>query len=79
MIVPTVLAAFHITWLSRKDKVDFIHNIAVSNWIIANGIWMIGEFYFDDTLRPYAIVFFALGLSTVAFYYVTLFFKKKVN
>lgn len=69
MIIPTFLASAHITWLSRKSTEDFFHNIAVTCWITANAIWMIGEFYFNDTLRPYAIVFFALGLLTVTFYY----------
>ncbi|CAN5176516.1 hypothetical protein BH09BAC1_BH09BAC1_20420 [soil metagenome] len=70
MIVPTLLAAFHITYLSRKYTMDFIHNLAVSCWIIANGIWMVGEFYYNDTTRPYAFIFFAIGLAIVGTYYL---------
>ncbi|UPT66212.1 MAG: hypothetical protein M0D57_17275 [Sphingobacteriales bacterium JAD_PAG50586_3] len=75
MLVPTFLAALHIIWLSRANRTDLFHNIAVGCWITANGIWMIGEFFFKDTLRPYAIVFFIIGLLTIAAYY--LFFHKK--
>lgn len=70
MIVPTVLAAFHITWLSRHNRVELLHNLAVSCWIIANGIWMVGEFFFNDTTRPYALVFFVIGLAFVGSYYL---------
>jgi glucose dehydrogenase len=75
MIVPTFLAAFVIVWLGRANRADLFHNAAVCSWITANGIWMIGEFFYNDTLRPYAIVFFILGLSLIAFYY--LFLHKK--
>ncbi len=82
MIIPTVIAAFYITYLSRKDHVDLIHNIAVCCWIIANGIWMIGEFYYNDTTRPYALIFFTLGLLIVGVYYLGVlpwqYFKRKV-
>lgn len=70
MIAPTLLAAIHITWLGRNNWTDLAHNIAVSCWITANAIWMIGEFFYDDTLRPYAIVFFVLGLLVVSAYYL---------
>lgn len=69
MIVPTVAAAFHITWLGRKNTADLYHNLAVSNWICANAVWMIGEFFFDDTLRPFSAVFFSMGFIFLAAYY----------
>jgi hypothetical protein len=78
MIAPTLLAAIHITWLSRKSWTELAHNIAVSSWITANAIWMIGEFFYDDTLRPYAIVFFVLGLIVVSSYYLYLLYSKLV-
>jgi hypothetical protein len=74
MIIPTFLAAVHIVWLGRANRADLFHNAAVCSWITANGIWMIGEFFYDDTLRPYSMVFFILGLACIATYY--LFFKK---
>jgi hypothetical protein len=76
MIVPTFLAGIYIAYRSRKILADFFHNIAVCLWITANGIWMFGEFYFNDDLRNYAMVFFALGLIVVAVYYIFLFPKK---
>ncbi len=75
MIVPTFLASVYIVWLSRNNRADLFHNIAVSSWITANGIWMTGEFFYDDKTRLYALVFFAIGLVTIATYY--LFYNKK--
>lgn len=69
MIIPTIFVAIHITWLSRKDIADLFHNIAVCLWICANATWMTGEFFYEDGFRPYATVFFALGLGVVAAYY----------
>ncbi|MFN8310082.1 MAG: hypothetical protein U0T73_08975 [Chitinophagales bacterium] len=70
MIAPTLAVALLIVWQTRKDRADLFHNIAVALWITANSIWMIGELYFDDTFRPYALVFFGLGLIVVAWYYL---------
>jgi len=75
MIIPTLFVAFHIAYKSRKNLSDLFHNIAVCLWIMANATWMTGEFFFKDTLRPYATVFFALGLIVVAFYYIVHFPK----
>jgi hypothetical protein len=72
MIVPTILIAMHITWRSRKNTSDLMHNIAVTLWICANGTWMAGEFFCDDCTRPYAIVFFLSGISVVSYYYIFL-------
>jgi len=70
MLLPTLFVAIHIAWLSRKKVDDLFHNIAVCLWISANGTWMIGEFFFNDSFRPYAMIFFSLGLIVVAFYYI---------
>lgn len=69
MIVPTLSVALHIAWHSRNNKADFYHNIAIALWIIGNSVWMVGELFFNDTFRPYALVFFASGLLVVAWYY----------
>lgn len=69
MIVPTVGLAFYITYLNRADKSELVHNLAVCFWIIANSIWMIGEFYFDDSTRKFAMIFFVLGLAMMINYY----------
>ncbi len=69
MIVPTIGLAFYITYLNRSEKSELAHNLAVCCWIIANSIWMIGEFYFDDSTRNYSIFFFLLGLAMMVKYY----------
>jgi len=75
MIIPTLFVALDIAYKSRKNISDLFHNIAVCLWISANATWMTGEFFYKDTLRPYATVFFALGLIVVAIYYVVFFPK----
>lgn len=69
MIFPTISVAIHITWLYRNNRSELFHNLAVVAWICANSVWMIGEFFFNDTLRPIATVFFVLGLLLVSTYY----------
>ena len=44
-----------------------------------NSVWMIGEFYFDDTTRPYALFFFVLGLLTLASHYFPKWWRLLVN
>lgn len=78
MIIPTLFVSIDLTWRSRHDICDFFHNIAVTFWICANVTWMIGEFFFVDHLRPFAMIFFALGLLVIGYYYLFLN-KKKVD
>ncbi|MFQ3596843.1 MAG: hypothetical protein SNJ55_08275 [Chloroherpetonaceae bacterium] len=61
MIAPTLGLALYLTWRFRADRTEVLNNAAVCTWICANSIWMTGEFFFDDTLRPYAVVFFVIG------------------
>lgn len=70
MVIPTVSLAFYITWKMRDNKSELFHNMAVCCWILANSIWMTGEFFYDDTFRPYAAVFFAGGVLCVVYYYL---------
>lgn len=79
MIFPTLFLAFYITYRFRSVNSELYHNLAVCFWIMANTIWMIGEFFFDDTLRPYAMVFFIAGLIILAVYYIFLYRKAKEN
>lgn len=72
MILPTIRMAFYIAYKSFQHKADFFHNLAVCCWILANSVWMTGEFFYNDTFRPYAIIFFVLGLLCVAYYYLFL-------
>jgi len=76
MIAPTVLIAVWIAIKTRHNKSEFAHNLAVMFWICANCIWMCGEFYFKDSTRPYAIVFFALGLLSLTLYYGKLLYAR---
>ncbi|HEY6436279.1 MAG TPA: hypothetical protein VIY47_06790 [Ignavibacteriaceae bacterium] len=69
MVIPTLGLAFYITWLMRNNKSELFHNLAVCCWIIANSIWMTGEFFYNDTLRPYSAVFFASGACSIIYYY----------
>ncbi len=79
MIIPTLLVAVHLTWKSRKNIADLFHNIAVCLWITANAIWMTGEFFYNDTFRPYSTVLFLTGIVVVAFYYAIHFPKRAAN
>lgn len=69
MAGPTIGLAIYITWRLRKSASELAHNLAVCCWIMANIVWMTGEFFYDDGLRPQASVFFFAGLAIIAFYY----------
>ena len=71
MALPTVAIALWLTWQMREDYTETAHNIAVCCWIIANSIWMTGEFFFEDGTRPIATVFFGLGIVVLGFYYIS--------
>jgi hypothetical protein len=79
MIFPTLFLAFYITYKFRKQVSELYHNLAVCFWILANTTWMIGEFYFDDTFRPYSTLFFITGLIIIAYYYLFIFRKVKLD
>jgi len=83
MIIPTLFVAFFITWQTRHILSEFLHNLAVVFWIIANCTWMTGEFYgWDENLwgayglRQLALVPFCIGLSILIYYYLFLASKK---
>ena len=76
MIIPTIIMALFITWVNRKIWSELAHNLAICCWICANSSWMIGEFYFEDTWRPYAITFFVAGLIIVTVYYISTMLQK---
>ncbi len=77
MIIPTIAMAVYLTVLSRNDRKELLHNLAVTCWISANSIWMIGEFYLNDSTRPFAAVFFILGLIFVGIHYFGLLFSSR--
>ena len=70
MIIPTISVAVFLTVRTKKLREEFIHNLAIVFWLCANSVWMIGEFFFKDTTRPYALIFFGLGLLTLAVHYI---------
>jgi prepilin signal peptidase PulO-like enzyme (type II secretory pathway) len=83
MIIPTLFVAFFITWQTRHILSEFLHNLAVVFWIIANCTWMVGEFYGWDAnlwgeygLRQMALVPFCIGLLILIYYYLFLASKK---
>ncbi len=78
MIVPTIGAALLITWQTRHIKSEFLHNLAVDFWILANAYWMITEFYsHNDSLRFYTIIPFSIGLIIISYYYIIVKPKEK--
>lgn len=83
MIIPTMTVAMIILYQTRHILSEFIHNLAVVFWIVANCTWMIGEFWGIDEnlvgnlgLRQMAIVPFTLGLLVLSYYYLFLAHKK---
>lgn len=69
MVVPTLSVAVWLTWQLRHERAELAHNLAVCCWIIANAIWMVGEFFYHDSTRGYATIFFAVGIATLGVYY----------
>ena len=78
MILPTFIAAIWLTYQSRSEHVELLHNIAVTLWIMANGNWMIAEFYFDDANKMLSAPFFIAGLVVLSMHYLPLLWKRKV-
>ena len=83
MIIPTLTVALFITWQTRDILSEFLHNLAVVFWILANCTWMMGEFYgWDENLwgtyglRQMALIPFCIGLLILVYYYVFLAPKK---
>ncbi|MBN9484223.1 MAG: hypothetical protein BGO70_12050 [Bacteroidetes bacterium 43-93] len=74
MILPTLSVAFYILWKTRHVRAELFHNLAVCLWIMANSVWMVGEF-FNIEARPYAVGIFCIGLLILLSYYL-LFFRK---
>jgi hypothetical protein len=81
MILPTLCIAIYLAIKQWHNITDRYHNVAVSLWILANSIWMTGEFFgWDEApyhLRQWALVPFGVGLVMVASYY--LFMHKKIT
>jgi hypothetical protein len=83
MIIPTLTVALMITWQTRHIVSEFLHNLAVDFWILANCTWMIGEFTGWDEhlvgaygLRQFSLIPFGIGLSILLYYYLFLASRK---
>ncbi len=69
MAVPTIIVAFALVWLTRKDTTRFLPNVSIAFWITANANWMVDEFY-DLNTRYYSIIPFVLGIITFVIYVI---------
>ncbi|HRH33544.1 MAG TPA: hypothetical protein PKY12_00725 [Catalimonadaceae bacterium] len=78
MVVPTVLSAFIITWIQRRQTAVLIHNLAISLWISANSCWMIAEMFdLEDLLKPISVLGFSVGIFLLAGFYTSRLFKPR--
>jgi hypothetical protein len=69
MIAPTILMAFYLAWHTRKNNIQFLPNMAVCCWIIANGYWMLGEFFSYNPI-PISLSFFTIGIAIISYYFI---------
>jgi hypothetical protein len=76
MVLPTFLIALWLTWHTRHNRGECCHSAAVVCWIAANAIWMVGEFFYNDSTRSVASLFFVLGLTILVFHYTTSFVRR---
>jgi hypothetical protein len=73
---PTIFMAIFICVRSYPIKLDFIANLAVTSWILANASWMFFDFY-QWPLKPLALGFFSIGLLIISYYVWQVFVKQK--
>jgi len=69
MIVPTIGVAVYLATKTVAEDVFWI-NVAVCFWISANAYWMVCEFVEQEMYKDYAGAPFALGLMSVAVFYL---------
>jgi len=72
MIVPTLALSFYITWKTKNHQQEFLPNLSVSFWILANSIWMCDEFYDLDILHL-SLIAFTSGFLTICFWILKYF------
>ncbi|MCK6610752.1 MAG: hypothetical protein L6Q78_06890 [Bacteroidia bacterium] len=79
MIAPTLAMALWVLWISRNEELTLLPNLAVTFWILANGIWMLDEFYFTGT-KLWSLIPFISGIAIMLVYLfmrIKAFFNKK--
>ena len=69
MIAPTIAVAVMLAFRSRGDRLFWI-NLAICFWISANAYWMVCEFAGREDIKDFAGLPFALGLLSVAIFYL---------
>jgi len=69
MIAPTIGVAVYIAFRYAAEQTFWL-NVAVCFWISANAYWMVCEFMGREEYRNYAGIGFALGLISVAVFYL---------
>lgn len=74
MIFPTLFVAIYLLIKNWSDTEERYHNAAVSCWILANSIWMVGEFFKLDEqpyfLRQWCLIPFGIGIVIIGYYYL---------
>ena len=79
MAIPTLFLAVQLCWITRSDDSELHHNGAVLCWIMANVVWMCGEFFFNDGIRHLAAPFFVVGLLLLGKFYLSVFLYKRTQ
>ena len=79
MAIPTLFLAVQLCWITRSDDSELHHNGAVLCWIMANVVWMCGEFFFNDGIRHLAAPFFVVGLLLLGKFYLSVFLSKRTQ
>jgi len=69
MILPTITVAVYLTVRSAAEDAFWI-NLAICFWISANSYWMMCEFLDHEGIKNYAGLPFAMGLASVAVFYL---------
>ena len=69
--IPTLGLSIKLAWDSRHDIEELVHASAAVLWILANIVWMTGEFFFDDSIRWAARPFFFSGIALLGAFYLS--------
>lgn len=77
MIFPTIGVAGWLVYKIWFDLKERCFNLAVLAWICANSVWMVGEFYFNDSTRKIALCFFIIGFLSIGYFGVLKVFKRE--
>jgi uncharacterized membrane protein YoaK (UPF0700 family) len=78
MIFPTIAMALLILRSKHQSKENFLPDLAVLLWILANSLWMISEFY-DLHIEWIPTLFFAMGLLTIISHFVKKYGGRKLS